>query len=469
MEELEKRSCIGDNKSGSRKKQKGGFPSMKYVQKLSLLVFVILCLAGSQAAAALNPKIISLIQCVSSENVEAYLKKLASFQTRHVLSSDKEGFGNRAAAEWLQTEFERLNPRLKVSLETYELPPQGGRISRDTTIRNVVAILPGRQTGPDERIFVLNAHYDTVARKADGTWSRDDFDNNATGVNDDASGVAALLELARVFKDVEFDATIYFVAFSGEEIGLVGSTLMAARLKEENKNVCGVIGLDMIGNIEGGSGRIDNSRMRVFSDGPMDSLSRQLARYAKHVGERYFPSVEVDLIYRADRFGRGGDHTPFVQEGWAGIRMMEANENYSRQHTIDDTFDHMSLGYCTRNIRIVGSVLASLAAAPPAPRLNDERGRPMLGRGESGYDAALKWEPVLCDDLAGYIVHWRKTTSPYWEKTIPLGNVNEHLFDDMTIDEYVFGVAAVDKEGNESMISAYSMAPRSKREYKVKK
>ena len=442
---------------------------MKYAQILSLFVLLLVCLVSSQADAALNPKITSLIQNVSSENVEAVLKKLGSFQTRHVYSSDKEGFGNKAAAEWLQAEFQSVNPQLKVGLETYELPPQGGRLSRDTTIRNVVAVLPGGQTGPDERIFILHAHYDTVARKADGSWSRDDFDNFAPGINDDASGVAALLELARVFKDVEFDATIYFVAFSGEEIGLVGSTLMAARLKEQNKNVCGVIGLDMIGNIEGGSGRIDNSRMRVFSDGPMDSPSRQLARYAKHVGERYFPSVEVDLIYRADRFGRGGDHTPFVQEGWAGIRMMEANENYARQHTIDDTFDHMSLDYCTRNIRIVGSILASLAAAPPAPRVNDERSRPMLGRGESGYDAALKWDPVLCDDLAGYIVHWRKTTSPYWEKAIPVGNVNEHLFDDMTIDEYVFGVSAVDKEGNESLVSAYSMPPRSKRVYRVKK
>ncbi len=442
---------------------------MRYSRMLSLFVLVIVCLASSHAAAALNPKITSLIQDVSRENVEAFLKKLASFQTRHAHSSDREGFGNKAAAEWLQTEFERFNPRLKVSLDTYELPPQGGRIIRPTTIRNVVAVLPGRQTGPDERIFVINAHYDTFARRADGSRSRDDFDNDAPGVNDDASGVAALLELARVFKDKEFDATVYFVAFSGEEIGLVGSTLMAASMKQEDKNVCGVIGLDMIGNIEGGSERIDNSRIRVFSEGPMDSPSRGLARYAKQVGELYFLSVEVDLIYRADRFGRGGDHTPFVQEGWAGIRLMEANENYSRQHTIDDTFDHMSLDYCTRNIRIIGSILASLAAAPPAPLVNDERGRPMLGRGESGYDAALKWEPVLCDDLAGYIIHWRKTTSPYWEKAIPVGNVNEYILEDVTIDEYVFGVGAVDKEGNESMVSAYSMAPRSKRVYEVKK
>ncbi len=442
---------------------------MKYSRVLSLSFLVVVCLVSSQAIADVNPKITSLIQGVSKENVEAILKKLASFQTRHTLSSDREGLGNKAAAEWLQAEFKSLNPRLQVNLDTYELPSHGGRISRPVIIRNVVAILPGRQTGQNERIFVLNAHYDTVARKADGTWSRVDFDNYAPGVNDDASGVAALLELARVFSQEEFEATIYFVAFSGEEIGLVGSTLMAARLKEEGKNICGVIGLDMIGNIEGGSGRIDNSRIRVFSEGPMDSPSRQLARYAKHVGEFYFPSVEIDLIYRADRFGRGGDHTSFVLEGWAGIRMMEANENYSRQHTINDTFENVSLDYCTRNIRIAGSVLASLAAAPPAPRVNDERGRPLLGRGESGYDAALEWNPVLCDVLAGYILYWRKTTSPYWEKTIHVGDVNKYTFKDITIDEHVFGVSAVDKDGNKSMVSVYTMPPRSKRIYEIKK
>lgn len=442
---------------------------MKYPRLLSLSILVVVGLASGQADGGVNPKIPSLLRGVSKENVERILKRLESFHTRHVLSSDREGFGNKAAAEWLQDEFRSLNPRLQVSLDTYELPPQGGRINRPLTIRNVVGVLPGRQTEPRERIFVLNAHYDTVARKEDGTWSRDDFDNYAPGVNDDASGVAALLELARVFRQEEFDATIYFVAFSGEGIGLVGSTLLAARLKEENKNICGVIGLDMIGNIEGGSGRIDNNRIRVFSDGPMDSPSRQLARYAKYVGELYFPSVEIDLIYRADRFGRGGDHTSFVLEGWPGIRMMEANENYSRQHTINDTIENVSLDYCTRNIRIVGSVLVSLAAAPPAPRVNDDRGRPLLGRGQSGYDAALKWNPVACDDLAGYIIRWRKTTSPHWEKTIRVGNINEYIFRDITIDEYVFGVSAIDKDGNESLVSTYSITPRSKRVYKVGK
>ncbi len=436
-----------------------------------ICLFFSLALApipGLGAAVTVDPQIKALVQDVSQDNVEAILKKLGSFQTRHSMSSDKPGFGIKASAEWLLSEFKSLSPRLQVSLDTYELPPQGRRMTQPMTMRNVLAILPGQHTGEQERIYILNAHYDSYARPTEENWPRGNFDNPAPGINDDSSGVAALLELARIFSRVEFDATLYFVAFAGEEIGLVGSTLLADRLKQEKKNVAGVIGLDMIGNIEGGNGVFDNRRLRVFSAGPMDSPSRALARYAKRVGEHAWPSAEIDLIYRADRFGRGGDHTPYVLEGWAGIRMMEANENYSRQHTVNDTLENMSLEYCTRNIRIVGSILASLAAAPPAPTVVNERGRTMLGRGK-GYDAALKWNPVVCDDLAGYIVHWRKTTAPYWEKEVRVGNVTEHTFPDVTIDEYIFGVSAVDTDGYESVVTAYVMPPRSKRTYQVKK
>ena len=442
---------------------------MKGMTIFSLFFFLASAVFSvSVPAVADNPAIKALVQDVSQNNVEAILIKLGSFQTRHTMSSDKPGSGIKASAEWLLSEFKSLSPRLQVSLDTYELPPQGRRMTQPMTMRNVLAILPGRHPGEQERIYILNAHYDSYARPTEENWPRDNYDNPAPGINDDSSGVAALLELARVFSQTEFDATLYFVAFAGEEVGLVGSTLLADRLKQEKKNVVGVIGLDMIGNMEGGNGVFDNRRMRVFSAGPMDSPSRALARYAKRVGEHYWPSAEIDLIYRADRFGRGGDHTPFVLEGWAGIRMMEANENYSRQHTVNDTLENMSLEYCTRNIRIVGSVLASLAAAPPAPTVVSERGRSMLERGQ-GYDAALKWNPVVCDDLAGYIVHWRKTTAPYWEKEIRVGNVIEHTFPNVTIDEYVFGVSALDTDGNESVITAYVMPPRTKRTYEIKK
>jgi hypothetical protein len=429
----------------------------------SLPVFSV----GGPVPPDVTDDIAAMVQDVSRDNVRAILEKLASFTTRHVLSSDKEGFGIRASAGWLHAQFSALSPRLQVSFDAYDLPAQGGRLSRDVTLRNVVAVLPGRHSGDKERIFLVNAHYDSLARPGEG-HPRDGFDHPAPGVNDDGSGIAALLEMARVLSRGEFDATIHFVAFSGEEVGLVGSTLMAARMKKEGRRIDGVITLDMIGNVRGGDGFVDNRRLRVFSDGPEDSPSRQLARYAKRVGERYFPSAEIDCVFRADRFGRGGDHTPFVLEGWPGIRMMEARENYSRQHTADDTLENMDLDYCTRNIRITAAVLASLAAAPPAPDVRGERGQPLLGRGPSGYDAQLRWNAVPRDGLAGYKVYWRRTSAPFWENEAFVGDRTEFVLDKVTIDEYVFGVSAVDKEGRESLVSAYTMAPRRKSAYTIK-
>ncbi len=436
--------------------------------KLALILSFCMVILLMQTVHAIPPTDIeNIIRDISKENVESILKKLESFQTRHVFSSDKEGFGIKASADWIHEKFTGSSPKLKVFFDDYELPPQR-RINRDVTMRNVVAVLPGRLSGDQERIFLVNAHYDTVARKTDDKFPKDSYDNPATGVNDDASGVAALIEMARTFSRFEFDATLYFVAFAGEEVGLIGSTLMAARLKEEGKTIDGVITLDMIGNIEGGNGFIDNKRMRVFSAGPADSSSRQLARYAKKIGEKYFPSAEIDCIFRADRFGRGGDHTPFVLEGWPGIRMMEANENYSRQHTVNDTLDNMDLDYCTRNIRIVSSILASLASAPPSPGITSERGRALLGRGKDSYSAQLRWNPVSSDNLAGYKVYWRKTTAPFWENEVFVGNVSEYTLEKVTIDESVFGVSSVGKDGNESQISAYTMPPRSKSTYTIK-
>jgi hypothetical protein len=439
----------------------------RFIFPILMITFFFGTRAEARAGYSVDPDIAAIVAGVSRDKVERILAALQGFGTRHVFSSEREGHGIDAAADWLLSEFRALSPRLQVSLDTYELPPQGGRMNRPLTIRNVLAVLPGRYAGDDERIFILNAHYDSYARPEDPDHPRGDFDNPAPGVNDDGSGVAALLEIARLFSRHEFDATVLFAAFSGEEIGLVGSTLLAARFKEEDRNVCGVLTLDMIGNIEGGGGAYDNRRMRVFSAGPMDSPSRRLARYARRVGERFLPAAEIDLILRADRFGRGGDHTPFVLEGWAGIRIMEAVENYSRQHTVEDTLVNLDLDYCTRNIRIVGSILASLAAAPPAPTLLSERGRPMLGRGESGYDAALRWNPVACDDLAGYIVRWRRTSSPDWEHSVPVGNVTAFTLPGLTIDEHVFGVSAVDRSGHESLVSVYVMPPRSKRTYQT--
>lgn len=438
---------------------------MKRKMFLSVLFFIFLYGSLLFSADYPPPDIPKIMQEISQNKVETILEKMESFHSRHTLSSRKEGTGIWAAADWIKQSFTEISPRLNVFFDDYTIAPQGRRIQKEIKIRNVVAVLPGKEQEDNQRIFLVNAHYDSYARPEDPDHSRDDFDHYAPGVNDDASGVAALLEMAKAFSPYQFNAAIYFVAFSGEEIGLVGSTLMAQRMKAEGKNICGVIGLDMLGNIKGGNGYIENRRIRVFSSGPDDSPSRCLARYAKRTGEKFSPASEVQLIFRADRFGRGGDHTPFVLEGWPGVRMMEANENFTNQHTVHDTLDNLSLDYCTRNIRIVSSILGSLAAAPSSPVVLNDRGHPLLGRGESGYDALLRWNPVDSPGLAGYRIYWRKTSSPFWEYSAQIGLETDFLIKDISIDEYVFGVSAVSKDGHESLISAYVMPPRQKRNY----
>ena len=439
---------------------------------LSLLLLILSI--ASPARPALNPgsqrqpELVKMIEAVSAERVRASLIKLESFKTRNLRSSDHPDRGIKASAAWIHSAFEAAGPTLNVFYDTYQLEKQG-RMSKEVELINVIAELPGTETDSRERIFLINAHYDSYARAANRNTKTNNSDNYAPGVNDDGSGIAALIEMAHVFSSHRFKATIYFVAFSGEESGLIGSTLLAERLKKAGKRLDGVLTLDMIGNIEGGNGKIDNKAIRIFSPEPRDSLSRQLARYARRTGQLYFPDIRVDLIFRQDRFGRGGDHTPFVLEGWAGIRTMEAVENFSRQHTVNDTLDNMSLEYCTQNIRLITSILGSLALAPAQPSVIGRRGSPQLGRGKSGYDASLRWnEPEGPNELSGYRVYWRETTSPYWQHSRWVEGVNELTLKDLCIDNLIFGVSSVDRAGNESLISAYVMPARSKRTYKVK-
>jgi len=417
----------------------------------------------------LNPKIEEIVNSISEDRIANILKKLESFETRNLFSEPiKDNFGIKAAGNWIFEQFKSYSPKLEVSLDCYHLKGQGRRLFRDVELCNVVAVLPGKYAENKERIFIVNAHYDSLARSADGRFHREDVNTSAPGVNDDGSGVAAILEMARVMSQYQFEATIYFVAFAGEEQGLVGSSLFAQKMKEEGKNIDGVITLDLIGNIEGGNGFINNKRLRVFTSEAPDSPSQQLAVYVKRIGEKYFPERIVNLIFRIDRFGRGADHIPFLQEGFTSIRIMEANENYSRQHTTQDTFEHISLPYCVANTKIVASCLASLAWAPPSPEVVNEQNYPMLSRGESGYDAQLEWKmPLEVDDLAGYKVFIRKTTSPFWAKEITLGKANKFLLKNFSIDENTFGVAAVDQDGNESLVSSYVMPPRRKVVYET--
>ncbi len=417
------------------------------------IVWVATAANGAAQTRRHDPRIAALLEMVSEERLTQTLKQLEGFGTRHLLSSTTsptQGIG--AARQWILEEFKRSSPRLKVDFDVYQVLKQGERITRDVELRNVVAILPGRTP----RRFYVSGHYDTVARPAGSqTFSFDNGDLPAPGVNDDGSGTALVLELARVFAQsgVEFDATLVFVAFAGEEQGLVGSSLHAQKALAEKIPIEGVLNNDIVGSPRGGNGLSDSKRIRVFSEGPEDSPSRGLARYIRWAAAEYFPTHTVQLVARHDRFGRGGDHSPFNARGFAAVRFTESNETYSRQHTVDDTFEGVNPAYLARNARVNAAALASLALAPSAPQVADTLGRMTLGRGTSGYDAVLRWRASV--GATAYRVVWRDAWSVDWQFERVLGNVTELLLPNVSIDDYIFGVAAIGADGQESVVAAY--------------
>jgi hypothetical protein len=279
------------------------------------------------------------------------------------------------------------------------------------------------------------------------------------------------MELARVMSQYQFEKTLVFIAFAGEEEGLLGSTLYAEKARSLNQKIEAVLNNDIIGSDVGGDGRTENRRVNIFSEDPIDSPSREIARYAREISERYFPAMTVDPVFRADRFGRGGDHTPFNLEGFAAVRISTPVENFANQHSLTDTFANTSPSYIASVTKVNGAVAASLAWAPKAPlttEMVERNGRKvptlMLTRGKSRYDAALKWKQENPEpDLAGYVIMMRRTTSPFWEREIYVGNVDQYTLPDVSIDEVVFGVKAVDKDGNESLTTPYVQPPRQKR------
>lgn len=438
------------------------------------LCLALLLVGATPLAAAgpdADPRIATLLADVSPARLEATLKKLESFQTRHLLSStDTPGRGIGAARQWILDEMKSYSPRLEVSFDTYRIPKQGDRVTREVEVRNVMAVLPGRTA----RRFYVSGHYDTVARvveprgkpspspsplaaaSASGGFDWSVGDNLAPGVNDDGSGSALTMELARVFAQsgLEFDATLVFICFAGEEQGLVGARLHAQRAEAEKLVIDGVLNNDIVGNAVGGQGVKDTGSVRVFSEGPEDSASRQLARAIRRNASLYVPEHRVRLVARYDRFGRGGDHSAFNQHGYPGVRFTESKENYGHQHTVDDTFaGGVDPEYLARNARVNAATLATLALAPAAPVVVDERGRPTLGRDPTGYDAHLRWK--ASSGAAAYRVFWREAWMPDWQFERTVGNVTELVMPSLSIDDFVFGVAAVDAEGHESLVSAY--------------
>ena len=437
------------------------------VMARTALALVGLCaVAAPRASAAdLDPRIVRLLEAISPARLKEAVDKLQGFGTRHTLSStDSPTRGIGAARQWIQGELRRASPRLQVEFDTYQVAKQGERITRDVELRNVVAVLPGRSA---RRVYVT-AHYDTVARPTDkgaapsasGGFDWTVTDNDAPGADDDGSGTALVMELARVFAEsgTTFDATLVFALFAGEEEGLVGSTLHAQGVARAGLAVDAVLNNDIVGSPAGGDGVVDAGSVRVFSEGPEDSASRQLARFILRQQARYLPAHRVRLIARHDRFGRGGDHTPFNQNGFAAVRFCESRENYARQHTALDTADGVRPDYLARNARANAAAMASLALAPPAPAVVNEKGVPLLDRQPSGYDARLRW--TASPGAASYRVFWREAWTPDWQHEADFGNVTEVVLPGLSIDEHVFGVAAVGPDGHESLVSAYVNPPR---------
>ncbi|HUF70555.1 MAG TPA: M20/M25/M40 family metallo-hydrolase [Longimicrobiales bacterium] len=411
---------------------------------------------SGQLVPSRDTRIDGLLDQVSAERLQVIAERLASFETRHTLSTPEQAErGIGAARQWILDEMASYSPRLRVSFDTYQVPA-AGRITRDVELRNVMAVLPGRS----ERRVYVSGHYDTVVLRPspEDSAGLGMNDNYAPGANDDGSGTALTMELARVFgqSGLEFDATLVFIALAGEEMGLVGARVHAQKAAADNVRIDAVLNNDIIGNSRGGNGTLDAASVRVFSEGPEDSPSRQLARYVKRIASMYVPSHEIRLIAREDRFGRGGDHTAFNQNGFPGVRLSESKENYARQHTVLDTPDGMDFEYLAKNARVNAAAAAGIALAPPQPVVLRAL-FPMVGRGD-GYDAQLRWEASA--GAIGYRVFWREAWGPDWQHEVYVGDVLEYTLEGVSIDDFVFGVAAVGPDGIESIVSAYERPPR---------
>src|SRR5688572_9348993 len=415
-----------------------------------------------------NPGIASIVRRIDARNIERIIRQLAAFGTRNTLSEQndpKRGIG--AARDWLYAEFlkvaEASNGRMTVEKQSYE-QAKAQRIPEPTIITNVVATLKGSQPEAADRIYVVSGHYDSMCN------SPTDAKCDAPGANDDASGTAAVLEMARVMAKFEFDATIVFMAVAGEEQSLLGSTYFAEQAKQKNWNVDAMFTNDIIGNTLGGNGIRDRGTVRVFSEGvpsnetppeattrrsvggENDSASRQLARFIKETSEAFVPNMKVLMVYRRDRYGRGGDHIPFLERGYPAVRFTEMNEDFRHQHQnvrvengvqYGDLPEFVDFSYVANVARVNAASLAMLAYAPSrpksvtiVPRLSD--------------DTELRWEANKEPDLAGYEIVWRDTASPVWTNVKPVGKVTTFTLKGMSKDNFFFGVRAVDNEGNRS-------------------
>lgn len=400
------------------------------------------------------------------------IRKLVSFGTRNTLSEQNNpNRGIGAARDWLFSEFTKAaalsGGRMTVEKQSFE-QPKADRIAAPLTITNVVATLKGTQPESQERIYVVSGHYDSMCGSAINATC------DAPGANDDASGTVAVLEMARVMAKHEFDATIVFMAVAGEEQGLYGSTYFAEQAKQKAMNIEGMLTNDIVGNSLGGNGVRDTRTVRVFSEGvpsnetpeqantrrgvggENDSPSRQLARFIAETAARHVPGMKVTMVYRRDRYLRGGDHRPFLERGYAAVRFTEPNEDYRHQHQnvriengvqYGDLPEFVDFNYIANVSRVNAAALAMLALAPARPK------NVGIVTARLTNDTDLKWDANKEPDLAGYEIVWRDTTSPVWTNSKMVGNVTSYTMKGMSKDNFFFGVRAVDKQRNSSPVS----------------
>lgn len=434
------------------------------MKKLTLL-FLFFALS---LTAQTDQKIYDIIDAVSADRIKNDIKTLTEFGTRNTFSdtlSNTRGIG--AARRWIKSEFENISKSCDNCIDVFyqkDLVTKKGnrRVPHDAWIVNVVAIQKG--TKYPNKYIIMSGDIDS---RASNTM---DFTTDAPGANDNASGMAGTIEAARVLSKYTFENSIIYVGLSGEEQGLFGGAGLAKYAKEKGWDIIGVLNNDMIGNITGVDGIIDNRAFRIFSEpvpaneterqrrmrrfygGEVDGISRQLARYTHKMTKTYMPEMNPMMIYRLDRFGRGGHHRPFNDLGFAGIRIMEAHENYTQQHQnirtengikYGDTFEHVNFAYAKKLTAVNAITMAGLASAPPAPK----------NVGIGGIVEAsvkLQWDKV--DGAKGYKIYWRDTTSPTWDNSRYVGDLSQFLLKGVVIDNFFFGVAAVGKNGHESVV-----------------
>jgi hypothetical protein len=440
-----------------------------FVLFLCLCVFTVNSFAQKSKEKP-NAEIAKMLKEVSARRIETDIRKLVSFGTRNTLSEqDNPARGIGAARDWIFSEFERISADcgncLTVEKQTF-LQPKANRIPEPTNLTNVVATLRG--AGDPTRVYVVSGHYDSMCS------SPTDGKCDAPGANDDASGTAAVIEMARVMSKRKFDATVIFMTVSGEEQGLLGAAYFAEAAKQKQMNIEAMFTNDIIGGVTTFKNSPERNSVRVFSEGvptnetdaeaatrrsvggENDSASRQLARFVKETADLYSPRFRVTLVYRRDRYGRGGDHIPFVERGFAAIRFTEPNEDYDHQHQnvrtengkfYGDTIEFVDFGYVADVTRINAASLTRLANAPARPK------NVGIVTARLGNDTELKWDAGADADLAGYEIVWRDTTGAVWTNAQTVGNVTSFVMKGMSKDNYFFGVRAVDKDGNKSPVS----------------